>query len=293
MDPGEYERFTRDLQEKLEADPRVLGLVAVGSMARRGSMPDRFSDHDFFVVVQPGAQEPFRSNLDWLPRHREIVLSFRETAHGVKAVFRDGHLVEFAVFDPDELGLARINRYRTLLDREKIGERLARVAEATAASPSSEEWLAGQFLTNLLVGACRHHRGERLSGRQLVQAGALGHLLALLARRETASGDPGLDSLDPFRRFEAAFPALARRLDAATRLETPEAAKALLDIAVEKLPGRFPPAAVEAIRLRLDPESAPAEMEPAIAGERPPSPGEPESRARLRSARRDRRPPRR
>jgi len=255
MDPEEYERFTRDLESRLEADPRVLGLVAVGSMARRDHLPDRWSDHDFFVVVAPGAQESFRSNLGWLPRHGEIAFSFRETAHGVKVVFRDGHLVEFAVFDPDELAVARINRYRALFDRERIGERLARVAAATAAraSPPSDEWLVGQFLTNLLVGAGRHHRGERLSGRQLVETSALGHLVALLTKHTGSPETEKVDSLDPLRRFETAFPSLGRRLDAVVRLETPRAAGALLDIALEALPGRIPSAAVAAVRPRLDP----------------------------------------
>ena len=150
----------------------MLGLVAVGSMARQGSLPDRWSDHDFFVVVESGTQESFRSNLDWVPRHDEIALSFRETAHGVKAIFRDGHLIEFAVFDPDELALARINRYRALLDRKGSANAVARVAEATAAgaTPPLGRWLVGQFLTNLWVGwdatpaarACR--RRHRVQG---------------------------------------------------------------------------------------------------------------------------------
>ena len=254
MVPEEYELFARDLQRRLEADPRVLGLVAVGSMARQGSQPDRWSDHDFFVVVQPGTQESFRSNLDWVPRHDQIVLSFRETAHGVKAIFRDGHLIEFAVFDPDELALARINRYRALFDRERIGERLVRVAQATVRgmTPPSDEWLVGQFLTNLLVGTGRYFRGERLSGRHLVLAGALGHLVALVTRRIAPPQTAGLDSLDLLRRFETAFPALGRRLDAAAGLDTPEAARAFLDLAVEELPGSFPAAAVAAIRPRLE-----------------------------------------
>ncbi len=263
MDPGDYERFTRDLQARLEADPRVLGLVAVGSMARQGSLPDRWSDHDFFVVVESGTQESFRSNLDWVPRHDEIALSFRETAHGVKAIFRDGHLIEFAVFDPDELALARINRYRALFDRERIGERLARVAEATAAgaTPPSDEWLVGQFLTNLLVGMGRHSRGERLSARHLVQGSALGHLVALLTRHAESSEAALLDSLDSRRRFEAVFPALGRRLDAAVSLETPAAARALLGIAVESLPERFPEAAVAAVRPRLGTVGSPGSRE--------------------------------
>jgi len=258
MVPDEYELFARDLQERLSADPRVLGLVAVGSMARQGSLPDRWSDHDFFVVVEPGTQESFRSNLGWVPRHDEIVLSFRETAHGVKAIFGDGHLIEFAVFDPDELAVARINRYRALFDRERIGGRLARVAEATVAgtTPPSREWLVGQFLTNLLVGTGRHFRGERLAGRHLVLAGALPHLVSLVTRRAAATERERLDSLDPLRRLETVFPSLGRRLDEATGRETPEAARALLDIALEELPGIFPPAAVAAIRPRLEPETA-------------------------------------
>lgn len=258
MDPEDYEDFTRDLENRLQADPRVVGLVALGSTARRDHLPDRWSDHDFFVVVQPGAQEAFRSNLGWLPRNDEIALSFRETAHGVKVVFHDGHLIEFAVFDPDELAVARVNRYRVLFDRERIGERLARVAEVTSATtPPSDEWLIGQFLTNLLVGVGRHRRGERLSGRQLVTKSALSHLVVLLTRHSgSAEAASKLDSLDPLRRFESVFPSLGRRLEAALGLETPAAARALLDVALEELPGRIPAAAVAAIRPRLDPGSA-------------------------------------
>ena len=258
MDPEAYERFSRDLENTLESDPRVLGLVAVGSMARRGSLPDRWSDHDFFVVVAPGAQESFRSHLDWLPRHEEIALSFRETAHGVKVLFRDGHLAEFAVFDPEELAVARVNRYRVLCDRERIEARLARVAETTAAqtSPSSDDWLVGQFLTSLLVGAERHYRGERLAGRQLVATSALSHLIVLLTKHAESHRRAELDSLDPMRRFETVFPSLGRRLNEAIDLPTPKAARALLDIAVEELPGRIPEAAVAALRPRLDPGGA-------------------------------------
>jgi hypothetical protein len=255
MDPAEYERFTRDLEHRLEGDPRVLGLVAVGSMAGHPDhLPDRWSDHDFFVVVTPGEQEFFRSNLGWLPHAEVIAFSFRETAHGVKVVFRDGHLVEFAVFDPDELGVARVNRYRVLLDRERVGERLARVAGETAsrAIMPSDEWLVGQFLTNLLVGVGRHRRGERLSGRQLVATSALTHLVELLGKHADSAEKARLDSLDPLRRFEAVFPALGRRLDAAVGLDTLEMARALLEIAREELPGRIPESAVAAVRSSLD-----------------------------------------
>ncbi|HSE64315.1 MAG TPA: hypothetical protein VLG15_11965 [Thermoanaerobaculia bacterium] len=255
MELPEYRRFTRELHLRLEADPRVLGLVAVGSMAEQDYAPDRWSDHDFFVVVAPGAQESFRSDLRWVPRSEEIALSFRETAHGVKVVLRDGHLLEFAVFDPEELALARVNRYRVLLDRERIAERIERVVGATRSSPElavpGDDWLTGQFLTALLVGVGRHHRGERLSGRQLVAGKAVSHLVRLFEKHVVSESVGLLDGLDPLRRFELAYPAPGARLNAIQSMETPAAALALLDLAVAELPHLFAAGAIAAVRSRL------------------------------------------
>ncbi|HEX9148640.1 MAG TPA: hypothetical protein VF958_05695, partial [Thermoanaerobaculia bacterium] len=86
---------------------------------------------------------------------------------------------------------------------------------------------------------------------------ALAHLVVLLTKHLGASeAARKLDVLDPLRRFESVFPSLGRRLEAALGLETPAAARALLDIALEELPGRIPASAVAAIRPRLDPGSA-------------------------------------
>jgi hypothetical protein len=226
----------------------VLGLVALGAPA------DAWSDHDFFAVVRPGAQERFRSDLGWLPDREEIAFSFRETAHGLKVVYRSGHLLEFAVFDPDELPLARVNRYRVLLDRADVADRMARVREATAAAPRPDDrYLVGQFLTNLLVGSGRWRRGERLSGAQLVRQGALGHLLRLVAAH-VPPDDPGApDDLDPFRRFERAWPRLAGEIQTALSAEVPEAARRLLALAVRELGPRtdLPPEAVAAVEKAL------------------------------------------
>ena len=50
MNGADYAAFTDELRSRLERLDGVLGLVAVGSMADRDYGPDRFSDHDFFVV---------------------------------------------------------------------------------------------------------------------------------------------------------------------------------------------------------------------------------------------------
>ncbi len=258
MTPGAYAAFTQTLQARLEADPRVVGLVALGSMARRDYGPDRWSDHDFFVITSAGEQEAFRADRSWLPDSGRIVLSYRETPHGVKALYEDGHLVEFAVFDPAELTVARVNRYRVLFDRADVEKRLAALAAATAASAETradDAWLLGQFLTALLVGATRFARGERLSARTLVASHAVRFLLVLLARHVPSDRRDLCDDLDSFRRFELAYPELGRQLDALLRRETPAAALGLLDLAKRELAGRipaFPSGAAEIVRRRIE-----------------------------------------
>jgi hypothetical protein len=254
MDPRAYAQFTERLVERLRADPDVLGVVALGSMTGLPPGPDRFSDHDFFVVTRPGAQERLRAERGWLPAADRLVLWHRETAHGVKAVWDDGHLAELAVFDPEELALARVNRYRVLLDRADVAARMESVRRATeeAAPRLDGRFEAGQLLCALLVGGLRAARGERLSAGQFVRSYAAGHFLRLL--REAVPPAPGatLDDLDPFRRAERAWPEQARALDVALAQPPLEAALALLGLAdetfraLEDVP--WPAAAAAAIR---------------------------------------------
>lgn len=248
MTPDAYAAFTERLVTSLSGDPDVLGIVLVGSTSGHGAGPDASSDHDFFVVTHPGAQERFRRDLQWLPDAKDLVLQFRETAHGVKALYASGHLVEFAAFDPEELALARINRYRVALDRADITARTAAVrvatSEATAAAPDLAHH-AGQLATNLVVGVARAARGERLSGHHFVRSSALGHLVTLL--RVQHGDDEWRDNLDPLRRFERSFPAIGSELDAALQLPIAECAHRLLGIARRELPDALSAAAYASI----------------------------------------------
>lgn len=252
MTPEQYDQFTQALLRSVTERTEVIGLVALGSMAAQDYAPDAWSDHDFFLVVAPGAQETFRGDLSWLPGAARIALSFRETAHGLKVVHDDGHLLEFAVFDPEELFLARVNRYRVLLDRADVAVRLAEIARRTTAGtpPPDAAWLAGQVLTQLLVAAGRTRRGERLSGRAVLM-GALRHLLMLGATALEGPERGLLDGLDPHRRVERVFPDFARVLDDALRRDGLAAIAAVLDVVETSLAPRVPefsPRALAAIR---------------------------------------------
>jgi hypothetical protein len=256
MTPEAHRDFTREVLANLARESDVLGLVGLGSTSGLPPEPDQFSDHDLFVVTRPGAQQRYRSDLGWLPGSAgPVALSFRETAHGLKVLFGSGHLVEFAVFDPDELSLARVNRHAVLLDRADIAPRMRRVQEATAALTAGPvpdlAWHAGQLLSNLVAGAGRAARGERLSGHHLVRVSALGHLVAVLRAGLPQEAVNLLDDLDPSRRLERALPAVASDLDAALRLPVIEAAGRLLALLVRLRPELVSPTARAAVERAL------------------------------------------
>lgn len=227
-----YHAFTEQLAATVTADSRVLGLVALGSMAEQGGRkPDQFSDHDFFMIA-PDA-EALRTTTAWLPQPERIALWFRETPHGCKAVYDDGHLVEYAVFTPDELQLARVNDYRVLLDRERIEERMAAIAARVNAQPD-RPWLEGMFLSHVLVASQRARRGELASARWML-AHAMRFLVQLLG------GGP--DNLDPLRRFDH------HDLEQAMRLGPASAAKAFLELYARECGGEA--RAIAAVRTTM------------------------------------------
>jgi predicted nucleotidyltransferase len=250
----EYTAFTDELSSRLAALDGVIGLVAVGSMAARDYDPDEWSDHDFFVVTHPGRQEGYRQDVAWLPRGDAIALAFRETDHGLKVVYDDGHLVEFAVFDLEELGLAGVNRYRVLFDEGGVEERLAEVAAATARRPRDERRDFGMFVAHVLVGAGRARRGEVLSGGSFVREHALRPLCTLLQREVSSELASLTDDLDPLRRFELLHPELGGELARIVEQEPIAAGLGLLDVADRELRPRRPDlpwAAADAVRERL------------------------------------------
>ena len=130
-------------------------------------------------------------------------------------------MLEFAVFDLEEIALAGVNRYRTLLDRGGVEEACAHVRDHPRPQ-HDDEHLFGMVLTAALVAVGRGRRGEVLSAAFLVTWG-LTYLTRLIARVVPAENASILDNFDSLRRFERAYPALGEELAAAVRLAPPEA----------------------------------------------------------------------
>jgi lincosamide nucleotidyltransferase B/F len=256
MDITNYNAFTQKLADNLQSDPRVLGLVALGSMAQTNRLPDSWSDHDFFVVTQHSVQEGFRQDLSWLPDAANIVLQVRETAHGLKVLYQNAHIIEFAIFDEQELHLAKVNDYRVIFDRANINAQMAQIVRDSSAEADhfDAERAYAIFLSLLLIGAGRAARGEIISAHQFVKQFALGELTALLVRHLPPAAGAQLDNLNPTRRFERAYPALAAELNAVLLLEPLSSARSLLALADRELRNRlsnYPSAAVEVVQRYL------------------------------------------
>jgi lincosamide nucleotidyltransferase B/F len=192
----------------LAADPGALALLGLGSCGTETERLDEYSDLDFFVIVEPGRKGGFLDDLRWLERVAPIAYRYRNTDDGWKAIFEDGVLCEFAVFEPAELPAIPFEPGRVVWKREGFDEATLRPTRPLEPPPShSPEWLLGEALTNLYVGLGRYRRGEGLSGARMVQYHAVECVLELT--RGTA---PFADAFAPNRRYESHAPTMAHAL---------------------------------------------------------------------------------
>lgn len=226
-------KFQQQLLDQVKDRDEVIGLVFLGSSAAT-DRADEHSDHDFFLVVKPGTGEKLRQNLDWLPNHSEILLAPRETAHGLKVVYSDLRLLEFAVFEDQELELSSANDYSVVLDKSNITQRMADIAKRSVPreiDPNAEFEL---FLALIQIGLGRYRRGEVIASEQHLKSYAVEKLIKL-ARYLEPSATSRADSLNPFRRFELDYPSLGAEINALQRLDGEGCAGGLMQIA-QQLP---------------------------------------------------------
>lgn len=247
-----FSSFLAELAETACQSEDVVGLVAFGSTAAR-ARADEWSDHDFAWITVPGAAQRYRENLDWLPDARHIALSVIEHHGGVKVVYEDGHRLEF--------GIADVEAFSTWAGAPAemvVGDAALRGAVESVIARRPEGAIdAGRearlMITQVHSGVGRARRGEVLSASGLVRYEAINHLLRALAARLPLEIDR-LDPLDPRRRFDFVHPELAGRLEQAVLLPVEDAARAILDLAEERLaPGwdDFPHAGLTAVRERM------------------------------------------
>jgi hypothetical protein len=224
--------YQDQLLAKVSKRDEVLGLMFAGSAADT-SRVDEHSDQDFFLIVVDGKAESFRQNLDWLPDHNQILLSPRETEHGLKVVYSNGRVLEFAIFEDSELDshVAPIDN-RVVLDKKDIAPRINKIAKKAAPKAVNVETEFELFLSLIQIGVGRFRRGEQIAADQHIKSYALEKLLGLIRELAPAASSKA-DSLNRFRRFEFDYPALGARIQSATRLDAETCAMELVAIATE------------------------------------------------------------
>jgi len=235
MNHSDFLNFRDQLKSNIEPFDSVTGLVFLGSAADT-SRADEWSDHDFFVFTTQGHAEALRQDLTWLPDHEEIALFVRETEHGLKVIYNSGHVLEFAVFEPD-WDLAGVNAFAVTLDKECIADRLAMAQRRSVPQPLDVDREFSLFLSHLLIGTGRFRRGEILSAGQFINSFCVNSAIKLVsALCSPAEGtNSEVDNQNPFRRFETRYPELAEEIEASQRMTLESGAKVLLDFVTRTL----------------------------------------------------------
>lgn len=190
----------------------ALALLALGSVGLEQDRLDAYSDLDFFVIVQDGAQAAYLADLGWLRAVCPIAYAFRNTVHGYKLLFEDGIYAEFAVFTLTELAHAAFPPARLVWQAAGVDPAIG-LPRQVPAPPDERtvEELLGEALTNLYVGLGRYHRGERLSAQRFIQGYAVDRVLELAPHIEQEQA-AHRDRFSAERRFEQRFPTLAQEL---------------------------------------------------------------------------------
>ena len=196
----------------LEESGHARALIGLGSVGIDQDRLDDYSDLDFFVIADVGSKQRYIENLDWLQSVHPVAYHFRNTPDGHKLLFADGVFCEFAVFEPAELGHIPFARGRMVWKQSGVDETICIPSNPETPPPTHPvEWLVGEALTNLYVGLCRFHRGEKLSAERLVQHYAVDRLLELAALVEQET-PRSRDAFANERRVERRFPAFAEEL---------------------------------------------------------------------------------
>ncbi len=245
--------FKKELRDKSKDDVRILGLIWAGSAADTERF-DIYSDFDFYLVTQDEDAEPMRQNLEWLPRLEEIAYWARETAHGLKVVYKDGTILEFAIFTLDELSNSVVNHFFVDLDKADIDARTQAIK--VKGEPKSHETVEDHLAiiyTLLMIAIGRARRGELLIAGQFIRSYAALHLIKAVKKTFNSADLTKRDVLDPWRRFEWEYPEIALKLNTALAKDVEASAWAIGELAYEvfKDKSKIPTAGMQTLEFRF------------------------------------------
>jgi hypothetical protein len=241
MNSIDYRDFLDELVSRLEADPHVWGLIALGTTAD-AAFRDQWSDHDFWIITSHGYQSSYLDTFSWLPQAGDILVTVR---HGISyrtVLYKNKHKVEYAVFDPEEAVRGKIERFQVLIDRQGISS-LAESIQLETSKERNSALARPDMLENLCLllwtAYERWERGEHLSSQRYIQF-SVDVFLDLLLAHDGLNTLRLADKLDARRRLEQIKPELGQELKRIGALSPAEAGVALIDLAEKEVRGKAP-----------------------------------------------------
>ena len=183
-----FEKYIAELVVAVRALPEVIGLVLLGSTADRARV-DQWSDHDFAVIVEPGAAAHLLGDPSWLPESTNIAMVMPDSPDGRRVMYSDGRMLEYAITDLAGLATWFTNEYEVVLDRGGVAQAWADVAARPKPSdnvdPADE---IRSFLSVLYFGVAMARRGELIVAGAQVRTWSLAYLLRAWPHRVAAEG---------------------------------------------------------------------------------------------------------
>ncbi len=248
MDVATYEQYLEDLRLKLTEDLQVRGLIAIGSTAEP-DIRDAWSDHDFWVVTESGAEARYLDSVAWLPLADQILLTAQHGSSSRTVLYGNRHKVDYAVLDLAALASSTLERYKVIIDRGQVLSTVQSGLERTRKERIdilTHSFTLQGFGILVWTAYGRAARGELLSARHFLELSS-DVLLNLLCVHTSLGRVPSIDTLDPRRRLERNRPKLAYELLEIITREAATACPQLLALAERELRERTPEAGWEEI----------------------------------------------
>ena len=177
----QQKRFNEIIQLNQHKE-EVLAFIGLGSMHDLTRL-DAYSDIDFFILVQSQQDKKiYMEDMSWLDVH-PIIFSYIETRDGLKVMYEDGILLEFAVFTMDELKLIPFQE-GTIYYKKPFIEEHDLKPQLEQSHPFDLNKTISNCLSNLYVGLLREHRGEHVSAFLMIQVYATSQLLKILDQHQ-------------------------------------------------------------------------------------------------------------
>lgn len=157
-------------------NPDILAFIGLGSMDETYRL-DAYSDVDFFIIVNPSLKPILYNDVSWL-NVSSIACWFQETMDGLKVVYEDGILLEFAIFTLDQLPHIEESGGRIYFLKEGISVEDVMVRKPNTMTFNFEKTL-NMLYAHCYIGMMRERRDEHVAAHTMIQVYAAHELCEL------------------------------------------------------------------------------------------------------------------